>query len=70
MLTVAHRLDTIIESDKILVLHNGEVAEYAHPYLLLNNGEGGLFAEMVAATGANSEKALKERASKAYDDID
>lgn len=37
VLTVAHRLDTIIESDKIMVLRNGEIMEYGHPHSLLLN---------------------------------
>lgn len=35
VLTVAHRLDTIIESDRILVLSKGEALEFDHPHVLL-----------------------------------
>ncbi|EGG23167.1 ABC transporter C family protein [Cavenderia fasciculata] len=37
VLTIAHRLDTIIDSDKILVVDAGRVIEYDHPTVLLEN---------------------------------
>ncbi|KAF5306629.1 hypothetical protein FQA39_LY08818 [Lamprigera yunnana] len=37
VLTVAHRLHTIIDSDRILVINSGELVEFDHPYILLQN---------------------------------
>jgi ABC-type multidrug transport system fused ATPase/permease subunit len=37
VLTVAHRLNTIIKSDKVLVLNYGSVLEYDSPTNLMNN---------------------------------
>ncbi|KAG4074217.1 hypothetical protein HA402_015520 [Bradysia odoriphaga] len=37
VLTIAHRLNTIMDSDKVLVLDKGQVAEFASPQSLLDN---------------------------------
>jgi len=37
MLTVAHRLQTIIKSDKVMVMSYGKVAEFEAPQTLLKN---------------------------------
>ena len=45
VLTIAHRLNTIMDYDKVLVLDGGRVVEFDNPEVLIRNG--GLFAEMV-----------------------
>jgi len=45
VLTIAHRLRTIIDYDKVLVLDKGTVAEYDSPSNLIKN-ENSIFAEM------------------------
>ncbi|XP_071872525.1 probable multidrug resistance-associated protein lethal(2)03659 isoform X2 [Bombus fervidus] len=37
VLTIAHRLNTIMDSNKVLVMDKGRMAEYDHPYILLQN---------------------------------
>ncbi|XP_071805798.1 ATP-binding cassette sub-family C member 9-like [Asterias amurensis] len=46
VLTIAHRIATILDSDSILVLDDGHVAEYGSPAELLAK-ENGLFASLV-----------------------
>jgi ABC-type multidrug transport system fused ATPase/permease subunit len=35
MITIAHRMNTIIQSDKVLILSQGEVLEFGDPKLLM-----------------------------------
>lgn len=49
-ITIAHRLNTIINFDKLLVLHQGEVAEFDHPWMLLQRPDG-MFRRMCEASG-------------------
>lgn len=54
-LTIAHRLNTIMDSDRVLVMDAGQVKEFDTPWLLLQReGEGGYFANMVRNTGKNA----------------
>jgi ABC-type multidrug transport system fused ATPase/permease subunit len=46
VMTIAHRLNTIMDSDRVLVLDDGYVAEYDSPQRLLEK-EGGLFKAMI-----------------------
>ncbi|KAJ2093608.1 Multidrug resistance-associated protein 4, partial [Coemansia sp. RSA 986] len=46
VLTIAHRLNTIIDSDMILVVDSGRMAEYDTPQNLLGR-EDSLFAKLV-----------------------
>ena len=35
ILTIAHRLTTIADYDKVIVMEKGKIEEFDHPYLLL-----------------------------------
>lgn len=50
IITIAHRLQTIVDYDMVLVLDKGEVVEYAHPYELLQK-EKGSFKAMCETSG-------------------
>ena len=52
VLTIAHRLNTIMDSDKILVLDDGNIAEYDSPAVLLKK-EGGAFRGLVDVDNEN-----------------
>ncbi|KAJ2715811.1 Canalicular multispecific organic anion transporter 1 [Coemansia spiralis] len=47
VLTIAHRLETIMGSDCIVVMDKGRIAEVGAPQELIDTG--GLFAELVKA---------------------
>ena len=61
VLTIAHRLNTIMDYDKVLILDGGRMVEFDKPEILIQNG--GIFAELVKnsyarkseANGVNSE---------------
>ncbi|EUC56004.1 multidrug resistance-associated ABC transporter, partial [Rhizoctonia solani AG-3 Rhs1AP] len=53
-LTIAHRLHTVIESDRILVLETGSIAELDSPEVLLQN-ESSLFHALAAEAGLLSK---------------
>lgn len=61
--TVAHRLNTVIDSDKILVMDNGAVVEFEHPYNLLKNKNGFLY-KMVERTGKINADLLHSTSEK------
>lgn len=44
VIMIAHRLQTIIDCDKVLVLRNGIVVEYDHPHMLLQKYNNGKYA--------------------------
>ncbi|CAD1812854.1 unnamed protein product [Candida parapsilosis] len=50
ILTIAHRLRTIIDYDKILVMDAGKVVEYDNPYVLISNQDS-LFYSMCENSG-------------------
>ncbi|XP_037037714.1 multidrug resistance-associated protein 4-like isoform X1 [Bradysia coprophila] len=57
VITVAHRLNTIIDSDRVLVMDAGQAAEFDEPYILLQN-KTGIFHGMVEALGTNEFEKL------------
>merc|ERR1712176_1546402 len=59
LLTIAHRLNTIMDYDCVLVMDAGRAAQFDAPAKLLENKEG-IFSKLVDATGSESSKALRQ----------
>jgi len=66
LLTIAHRLNTIMDYDCVLVMDAGRAAEFDAPAKLLENTEG-IFSQLVDATGAESSKALRQLAIESWE---
>ncbi|CAD8107565.1 unnamed protein product [Paramecium primaurelia] len=72
--TIAHRLNTIAEYDKVLVLEDGKVLEEGHPYeLLVQNpkistyiNSDSAFSKMVLQTGYKNSSQIYAMARKSY----
>jgi len=58
VITIAHRLETIMDSDRVLVMENGNIAEFGEPLRLLEEKDG-LFTALVEATGVHSALHLR-----------
>ena len=72
LITIAHRLDTIMDYDVVLVMSEGRAAEFGSPTKLLE--QNGLFADLVNAAGEGAAslitmafKAAKEKELKQID---
>lgn len=61
VLTIAHRLHTIMDSDRVLVVDAGRAVEFDHPFKLLSQPEGFL-SQLVDQTGEETAKVLKTMA--------
>lgn len=55
VLTIAHRLDTVLEYDRIMVLENGNIVEFDQPEILLQKRDGFL-SELYFSFQAGKEK--------------
>ena len=63
MIVVAHRLQTIIESDRVLVLDTGKVAEFDTPAVLRKREESH-FAKLIKEIQMEEEKNKKKEEKK------
>lgn len=64
VLTIAHRLHTVMDSDKVLVMDEGRVVEFGHPYELIQ--KSGAFKSLIDQTGSGMSMTLIEIAKENY----
>ena len=64
IMTIAHRLDTIIDSDRILAMDKGIVAEFDSPKTLLANSKS-IFSELCRNAGPDEYQRLYNAAMSA-----
>eukprot|EP00158_Paraphelidium_tribonemae_P009637 Partr_v1_DN28917_c0_g1_i2_m25279 putative ATP-binding cassette, sub-family C (CFTR MRP), member len=64
VLTIAHRINTIIDCDRVLLLDAGEILEFDDPVTLLEK-EGGSFKDLVDQTGPATAQRLYDMAREA-----
>ena len=61
VVTIAHRLITVIDYQQLLVMGGGKLLEHGSPHELLQQ-EDGVLASMASALGPEGEAALKQKA--------
>lgn len=59
VLTIAHRLHTVMDSDRVLVMDAGKMVEFDHPHELLKN-ETGHLRQLVDQTGPSTANYLMD----------
>jgi ATP-binding cassette subfamily C (CFTR/MRP) protein 1 len=64
-LTIAHRLDTVIESDKVIVMEAGVLKEMNSPSVLLADRES-MFSKLIDKQSPEAAAALRKMASDYY----
>lgn len=65
VLTIAHRLHTIMDSDKVLVMDAGQAVEFDHPHVLLQ--KKGVFHSLVRQTGSVMAASLQAIAAENFE---
>ncbi|CAK1599825.1 unnamed protein product [Parnassius mnemosyne] len=65
VITVAHRLHTVADSDRVIVMEAGQIVESGHPHELLQKSDG-YFTRMVKQLSPASGQSLRELANNAY----
>uniref|UniRef100_A0A182P629 Uncharacterized protein n=1 Tax=Anopheles epiroticus TaxID=199890 RepID=A0A182P629_9DIPT len=67
VLTIAHRLNTIMDSDRVLVMDAGQAVELGTPYELLQLPIS-IFRDMVLATGPTESERLQQIAQHKHEE--
>ncbi|EDW47093.1 GM21118 [Drosophila sechellia] len=67
VLTIAHRLHTIIDSDKVMVMDAGRVVEFGSPYELLTKSDSKVFHNLVNQSGRATYEGLLKIAQETFE---
>ncbi|KAJ3218943.1 Multidrug resistance-associated protein 4 [Clydaea vesicula] len=68
VITIAHRLNTVIDFDKIMVLDDGKVVEFGNPHELLSKtDETAWFNSMIQELGEEAENSLRKIAKERFE---
>ena len=70
VITIAHRLATVIDADLIVVLDGGRVIEAGRPGVLLHDRPDGQFSQLVSETGSASSARLQKAAAAALQSVE
>ena len=62
VISIAHRINTIVGFDKVVVLDRGQLVEFDSPRNLLSNPDS-LFYKLAEATGSSNLSQLKNMAN-------
>ena len=65
VLSIAHRLNTVIDYDRIVVIDKGEIVEADYPHLLLQD-EQSYLSKLVSQTDPATQMILRKSAHNAY----
>lgn len=66
VLTIAHRLKTVIDTDRVLIMDAGEGVECDHAHNLLQNPNS-IFTRLVDEIGFTSARSLRDKARKSFE---
>ena len=69
VISIAHRLNTVIDYDRIVVMDGGKIVEVDSPHLLLQDTNGYL-TKLVSQTDPDTQFALRRAAHTAYTNSD
>ncbi|XP_014216231.1 probable multidrug resistance-associated protein lethal(2)03659 [Copidosoma floridanum] len=66
ILTIAHRLHTVIDSDRLIVMDSGVIVEFDHPFILLTQQKGLLY-DIVFKSNSGAAQRLLSIAKSSFD---
>ncbi len=68
IITIAHRLATIIDYDLVMVLENGQLIQFGEPHALLTGSDDSGSNKFLSMVNAASSEFLKRKAKEAYEE--